>query len=51
MGAAIRMPLEPYTSWGEQGEIAASLGLSFRHLFNDQPLSKLSERSARRLAR
>lgn len=35
--------LEPYTSWGEQGEVVASLGLSFRHLFNDQPLSKLSE--------
>ncbi|MFZ4596792.1 MAG: inverse autotransporter beta domain-containing protein, partial [Verrucomicrobiaceae bacterium] len=34
--------LEPYTSWGEQGEVVASLGLSFRHLFNDQPLSKLS---------
>lgn len=35
--------LEPYSSWGEQGELVASLGLSFRHLFNDQPLSKLSE--------
>ncbi len=36
--------LEPYMSWGEQGEIASSLGLGFRHLFNRQPVSALRER-------
>ena len=33
--------IEPYISWGEQGEVATSLGLGFRHLFNQQPLSAL----------
>lgn len=28
--------LEPYTSWGEQGEVAVSLGLGWRHLFSRQ---------------
>lgn len=28
--------VEPYASWGEQGEAAASLGLGWRHLFSDQ---------------
>jgi hypothetical protein len=36
--------LEPYISWGEQGDVATSLGLGFRHVFNDQPLSALQER-------
>ena len=36
--------VEPYMSWGEQGEVATSLGLGFRHLFNNQPLSALQER-------
>jgi hypothetical protein len=35
--------IEPYISWGEQGEVATSLGLGFRHLFNQQPLSALQE--------
>jgi hypothetical protein len=33
--------LEPYTSWGEGGEVAASLGLGWRHLFGSQPISAL----------
>lgn len=33
--------LEPYVSWGEQGEVATSLGLGWRYLFNDQPVSAL----------
>jgi hypothetical protein len=33
--------LEPYSSWGEKGEIATSLGLGFRYLFNNQPISAL----------
>lgn len=28
--------IEPYTSWGEEGEVAMSLGLSWRHLFCGQ---------------
>ncbi|WP_170157533.1 inverse autotransporter beta domain-containing protein [Roseimicrobium gellanilyticum] len=36
--------LEPYTSIGEEGENASSLGIGFRHLFNDQPISALTER-------
>lgn len=36
--------LEPYTSIGEGGESASSLGIGFRHLFNDQPVSALTER-------
>jgi hypothetical protein len=34
--------LEPYVSYGEGGEIAASLGLGYRHLFGSQPLSALT---------
>jgi hypothetical protein len=33
--------LEPYVSYGEGGEIAASLGLGYRHLFGSQPVSAL----------
>ncbi|HSI63996.1 MAG TPA: inverse autotransporter beta domain-containing protein [Candidatus Saccharimonadia bacterium] len=33
--------LEPYTSWGERGEVAASLGLGWRHLFGSQSVSAL----------
>lgn len=33
--------LEPYVSWGEGGEVATSLGLGYRYLFNDQPVSAL----------
>ncbi|QIF02493.1 inverse autotransporter beta domain-containing protein [Roseimicrobium sp. ORNL1] len=36
--------LEPYTSWGEQGEVAASLGLGWRHLFGTQSVSALKNR-------
>ncbi|HSI63514.1 MAG TPA: inverse autotransporter beta domain-containing protein [Candidatus Saccharimonadia bacterium] len=35
--------LEPYTSVGEGGENASSLGIGFRHLFNDQPVSALNQ--------
>ncbi|WP_038166467.1 inverse autotransporter beta-barrel domain-containing protein [Verrucomicrobium sp. BvORR106] len=38
--------LEPYTSWGEGGEIAASLGLGWRHLFGSQPVSALNRKDA-----
>ena len=33
--------LEPYVSWGDNREVATSLGFGFRHLFNDQPVSAL----------
>lgn len=36
--------MEPYTSVGEGGETASSLGIGFRHLFNDQPVSALEQR-------
>lgn len=42
--------IEPYISWGEQGEVATSLGLGFRHLFNQQPLAALQQPSAGLLA-
>ena len=32
--------LEPYSSWGEQGEVAVSLGLGWRHLFSLDPVKK-----------
>src|SRR4051794_1892306 len=32
---------EPYVSWGEQGEVATSLGLGSRYLFSDEPVSAL----------
>ncbi|CAN5709437.1 hypothetical protein BH11VER1_BH11VER1_13000 [soil metagenome] len=35
--------LEPYVSWGEGGEVATSLGLGWRYLFNDQPAKALRE--------
>ncbi|HSH95732.1 MAG TPA: inverse autotransporter beta domain-containing protein, partial [Roseimicrobium sp.] len=38
--------LEPYTSWGEGGEVAASLGLGWRHLFGSQPVSALTRKDA-----
>ena len=38
--------LEPYISWGEQGEVATSLGLGFRHMFNQQPVTALQHPSA-----
>lgn len=37
--------VEPYVSWGEQGEVAASLGLGCRHLFSSQSLEALQRRS------
>lgn len=36
--------LEPYTSIGDGGEVAASLGLSYRHLFSDEPVSALQKK-------
>jgi hypothetical protein len=33
---------EPYLTWGEDGEIGASLGLGFRHLFSEQSVSDAS---------
>lgn len=36
--------IEPYTSLGEQGEVATSLGVSWRHLFNDEPVSALEKK-------
>jgi hypothetical protein len=38
--------LEPYTSYGEGGEIAASLGLGYRYLFGSQPVSALTRKDA-----
>ncbi len=35
--------LEPYSSLGDQGELATSLGLGWRHMFSDQPNSKLKD--------
>lgn len=35
--------IEPYTSLGEQGEVATSLGLSWRHLFSHQSLDALKK--------
>lgn len=35
--------LEPYISWGEGGEVATSLGLGYRYLFGDQPLTALTK--------
>lgn len=31
--------VEPYGTWAEDGEVGASLGLGFRHLFSDQSVS------------
>ncbi|QIF01756.1 right-handed parallel beta-helix repeat-containing protein [Roseimicrobium sp. ORNL1] len=38
--------LEPYTSWGERGEVAASLGLGWRHLFGSQSVAALNQHDA-----
>lgn len=32
--------LEPYVSWGDGGDIGASLGLGFRHLFSEQTVEE-----------
>lgn len=34
--------IEPYSSWGEQGEVAVSLGLGWRHLFSEQRVTALT---------
>lgn len=34
--------IEPYSSWGEQGEVVASLGLGWRHLFTTQSTSAIT---------
>jgi hypothetical protein len=34
--------VEPYSSWGEQGEVGASLGLGWRHLFTDQSVTAIT---------
>jgi hypothetical protein len=34
--------IQPYSSWGEGGEVSASLGLGWRHLFNDQPVTAIT---------
>lgn len=34
--------IEPYSSWGEQGEVAASLGLGWRHLFTTQSVTAIT---------
>jgi hypothetical protein len=34
--------LEPYVSWGEGGERATSLGLAWRHLCSQQPVSAMN---------
>lgn len=38
--------LEPYSSWGEGGEVVTSLGLGFRHLFSDQSVGALKGRDS-----
>ncbi|WP_206026394.1 right-handed parallel beta-helix repeat-containing protein [Roseimicrobium sp. ORNL1] len=35
--------IEPYSSWGEQGEVAASLGLGWRHYFTTQSVSAVTK--------
>lgn len=35
--------IEPYSSWGERGEVAASLGIGWRHLFSDQSVSAITK--------
>jgi hypothetical protein len=35
--------IEPYTSWGEEGEVAMSLGVGWRHLFSDQSVSAVTK--------
>src|SRR5688572_16674009 len=36
--------VEPYTSVGSEGEVASSLGLSYRHLFSREPISAIRKR-------
>jgi hypothetical protein len=36
--------VEPYTSVGTEGEVASSLGFSYRHLFSHEPTSALQKR-------
>jgi len=36
--------IQPYSSWGEQGEVASSLGLGFRHLFSGEAPSALTKK-------
>src|SRR5262245_52358230 len=42
--------LEPYVSWGEEGEVAASLGLGWRHLFCDQSISAVTHHDGHQAA-
>jgi hypothetical protein len=35
--------IEPYTSWGEEGEVAMSLGVGWRHMFSDQSVSAVTK--------
>ena len=35
--------IEPYISWGEQGEVASSLGFGYRHLIGRQPVTALTK--------
>lgn len=35
--------VQPYISWGEGGEVASSLGMGWRYLFSDQPVSALTD--------
>ena len=41
--------IEPYSSVGSGGEVAASLGLSWRHLFSDQSASVLAQSGRARI--
>lgn len=38
MGGSV-LYVEPYATWAESGEVGASLGLGFRHLFSEQSVS------------
>ena len=38
--------IEPYTSVGDGGEVAASLGLSWRHLFSNESVSALNRKGS-----
>jgi hypothetical protein len=35
--------IEPYISWGEQGEVASSIGFGFRHLIGSQSVDALTK--------
>src|SRR5436190_22326883 len=45
MGGSIFF-VEPYFSWGEEGEISTSLGLGFRHLFSSQTQADAATRTS-----